>query len=253
MPARTRQSSMVAVRHIRRGTALVPAHATAANVPTRGEPDQCDVRAPRSSPFLARSCLMRRHLIASASPGRGCGPWTVLPFVDACADRLDVLCELELRMPNPLFIVSHAHVNKKQRRIASIDAKIFHDVVRCDAFMPHDSDVADAAFTRSHADEGRAYPRRLGAMRRAVEDARTFVGMTWNAWPSHRAAFCIAGGPSLAMRCDSSRRSSSGFLCPPTQQKTAAASLPRRLFGSNPSSLQCRLSIGTNGTFSGPV
>ena len=27
-----------------------------------------------------------RHPIASASPGRGCGPWTVLPFVDACAD-----------------------------------------------------------------------------------------------------------------------------------------------------------------------
>ena len=136
MPARMRQSSMVAVRRIQRGTALVPAHATAANVPTRGEPAQCDVRAPRSSPFLARSGLMRRHLIAAVSPGRSCGPWTVLPFLDARADRLEVLCESESRMPNPLFIVSHAHVNKKQRRIA-VSMQKFSRVVQCDAFMPH--------------------------------------------------------------------------------------------------------------------
>jgi hypothetical protein len=135
MPARTRQSSMDAVRRIRRGTALVPAHATTANVPTRGEPAQCNVRAPRSSPFLARSCLMRWHPIASASPGRGCGPWTVLPFVDACTDRVVALCESESRIPNPLFIVSHAHVNKKQRRIAQ-SMQDFSYVVRCDAFMP---------------------------------------------------------------------------------------------------------------------
>jgi len=38
-------------------------------------------------------------------------------------------------MPNPLFIVSHAHVNKKQRRIA-VSMQNFSRVVRCDAFMP---------------------------------------------------------------------------------------------------------------------
>jgi hypothetical protein len=38
-------------------------------------------------------------------------------------------------MPNPLFIVSHMHVNKKQRRIAA-SMQDFSRVVRCDAFMP---------------------------------------------------------------------------------------------------------------------
>jgi hypothetical protein len=169
MPARTRPSSMDAVRKIRRGTALVPAHATTANVPTRGEPAQCSVRAPRSSPFLARPSQMRWHPIASASPGRGCGPWTVLPFVDACTDRVVALCESESHIPNPLFIVSHAHVNKKQRRIAQ-SMQDFSNVVRCDAFMPQIRVVQASFATTKRAPPG--YERRRnGGARKTVRDA----------------------------------------------------------------------------------
>jgi hypothetical protein len=56
-------------------------------------------------------------------------------------------------MPNPLFIVSDAHVNKKQRRIASPMQK-FSRVVKCDAFMPQNQVVR----ALRHADEGQ-HPR----------------------------------------------------------------------------------------------
>ena len=204
MPARTRPSGMVAIRQIRRGTALVPAHATTANVPTRGEPGQCNVHAPRSSPFPARSCLMCRHLIASASPGRGCGPWTVLPFVDACTDRVVALCESDSRIPNPLFIVSHAHVNKKQRRIVQ-SMQNFSHVVRCDAFMPQIR-VVQALFATTKRSSPR-YERRCNSGAR--KPARGAA-----AWPSSTLPIAMKRMASSVWR----RQTAASTMCASRQQ-----------------------------------
>ena len=78
------------------------------------------------------------------------------------------------RIPNPLFIVSHAHVNKKQRRIVQ-SMQNFSHVVRCDAFMPQIRVVQALSATTKRSSP--RYERRCnsGARKRARGAA---------AWPS---------------------------------------------------------------------
>jgi hypothetical protein len=127
-----RQASFIGPA-IQRGS-LWSTRAIAAFVRKRGERVWRILPAALPSSSHLRSSTRRRCPIGCASPGRGCGQWTVLLLSRAHRLSQRMLHESDSRTPNPLFRVSPRHVNKKQPFRRGFDEKSAC-ATKCDALM----------------------------------------------------------------------------------------------------------------------